>query len=108
MFGVWRYHCSVSPSRGVVGYESIMFVCRPVMMSVAASGTTLKPFAFQMTAILSSPAQMNILVLRRPSTDSTGCLVKKYTQPPWPHDSSTKPFSSRRCLSVGSSLLSVA
>jgi len=76
-FGVWRYHCSESPSSGVVAYASIMPVCRPVMMSVAASGTGWKPNCFHSATIWSSPAHTNILVRRRPSTVLTGCLVKK-------------------------------
>src|SRR5262245_59884130 len=78
------------------------------MMSVAASGTGLKPFDFHTATIWSSPVHVNIFVCRSPSTVSTGAFVKKYTQPPWPHDSSMKPFASSRCLSTGSSLSSVA
>ena len=54
-----------------------MPVCSPVMMSVAASGTGWKPNCFQSATIWSSPAHTNIFVLRRPSTELTGCLVKK-------------------------------
>src|SRR5439155_26979538 len=78
------------------------------MMSVVASGTGLKPFDLHTVTILSSPAHVNIFVCRRPSTVSIGALVKKYTQPPCPHDNRMKPLASRRCFSNGSSLSSVA
>jgi len=47
------------------------------MMSVAASGTGLKPFCFHICTIWSSPAHVNIFVRFKPSSDSTGFLVKK-------------------------------
>jgi hypothetical protein len=85
-----------------------MPVCNPVMMSVAASGTGLKPLAFHVATMLSSPAHVNILVFFRPSTFETGFFVKKNTQPPCPQDSSTKPFASSRWRSTGSSFSSTA
>ena len=39
MYGVGRYHWKVSAASGGDGMASIMPVCRPVMMSVVASGT---------------------------------------------------------------------
>ena len=101
MYGVCRNHCSDAAASGVVGSASIMPVFRPGRMSVAASATGWKPSLFQACTMRSSPAHENIFVFLRSASEATGCLLKKYTQPPCPQLSRTKPFCSRRCLRIG-------
>ena len=71
---------------------------------LSASGTAVTPLERQPSTLLSSPAQVKILACFRSSTERTGRLEKRCTQPPYPQLSITKPLPSSRAASVSVSL----